>query len=101
MWLPGLAAGSGPAPVLEHGALEGAELGHPHEADEVATMGQVSVAGGADQPAMLGPVEPAMEEVVELGAGQRLAVLAEDRVPVAAGALALEGLRAVFDQSAS
>ena len=62
---------AGPAPVLEHRGLEGAELGHPREADEVATVGQLGMARRADQPAMLRPVQAAMEEVVELGAGHR------------------------------
>ena len=38
-----LGVGSGwlPVAVLEHRGLEGAELGHAHEADEVAAVGQL------------------------------------------------------------
>ena len=70
-------AGAGPLPaaMLEHRALEGAELGHPREADEVAAMGQLAMARRAEQPAMLRPVQAAMEEMVELQSiGCRLAL---------------------------
>ena len=46
--------------MLEHRTLEGAELGHPQEADEVATVGQLGMAHPADQPSMLRPVQTAM-----------------------------------------
>jgi hypothetical protein len=45
----------------------------------------------ADKPTVFGPVEAAMEGVVELGAGCRPASLGEDRRTTAAGALAIEG----------
>lgn len=64
--------------VREDFGLEGAELGYPREAREVAAVGQLTVARRADQPAMLRPVEAAMEDVVELGAGDRLAIQGED-----------------------
>ncbi len=67
-----------PAPVLEHRGLEGAELGQAQEADQVAAMDQPGVAVPADQPPVLRPVQAAVEEVVELGAGQRPAGLGED-----------------------
>src|SRR3954463_971195 len=81
-----------PAPLLEYRGLEGAELEHPREAGEVAAMAQLGMAIRADQPTMFRPVEAAMEEVVELGAGHRPAGPAEDRRVAAAGTLALEGL---------
>ena len=55
-------------------------------------MGQLGMARRADQPAMLRPVQAAMEEVVELGAGHRPARLGEDGRAAAAGALATVGL---------
>jgi len=39
------------------------------EVDKLATVGQLGMAHPADQPSMLRPVQAAMEEVVELGAG--------------------------------
>ena len=45
----------------------------------------------ADQPAVFGPVEAAVEGVVELGTGCRPASPGEDRLTAAAGAVALEG----------
>ena len=87
----GAGAGSRPAPSAEHCGLEGAELGHPREADEVATVGQLGMARRADQPAVLRPVEGTVQEVIKLRAGCRLAGFGEDRLTAAAGALALEG----------
>src|SRR6476659_8999001 len=92
-WLGRLIAGSSAltAAVLEHRRLEGAELGHPHEAGEVATMGQLGMARRADQPPMLRPVQAAVEEVVELGAGHHSAGLGEHALAQTTGALASEG----------
>ena len=67
-----------PGAVGEDRRLEAPELGHPLELGDVAAVGQLAVTRLADQPSMLRPVEAAMEEVVELGAGDGPVLLGED-----------------------
>ena len=68
-------AWSGPAPSLEYQGLEIPELDHAAEAGEVATRDQLSMGRLVDQRTILRPVQAAMEEVVELGAGYRPALM--------------------------
>ena len=79
------------APGKDH-RLEAAELGHPVELGDVAGVGQLAVTRLADQPSMLRSVEAAMEEVVELGAGDGPAFLGEDGCACAAGTPTTERL---------
>ncbi len=72
-------------------SLEGTELGDAGEANKVSAIGQLGMAPGADHPTMLGLVQPAMEEVVILGARHRPACSGENGCAAAAGILATAG----------
>ena len=101
-WRGSVVSGARSGAGIEDRRLEAAEIGHPGKPEQVSTLGQLDMACLAGQPAMLRPVQPAVEEVVvfrpfhglPVGPARTIRFRCQHRGCVAAGALPLVGLGA-------